>query len=270
MSTTGTESHNWNSGSVTKQPTCTATGVKTYTCRTCGVTKTESIAAKGHTPGAAATCTSPQKCTDCGTQLKAALGHNFSGSYYFSTHPHEEYQKCTRCNAGKKTGNTKKVDGCSICYPIVTFTITYNANGGTGAPSPQTKESGKALTLSSVKPTRQDYTFLGWATSSGASSAQYNAGSSFTVDANTTLYAVWRKDVVATGAKAIISSASCKKGDSVKVKIILQDVPNINSVLIYDVSYDASKLKLISGKLVKHLQWDPKTSLRILKILIQW
>ena len=79
MSTTGTESHNWNSGSVTKQPTCTATGVKTYTCRTCGVTKTESIAAKGHTPGAAATCTSPQKCTDCGTQLKAALGHNFSG-----------------------------------------------------------------------------------------------------------------------------------------------------------------------------------------------
>ena len=257
MSTTGTESHNWNSGSVTKQPTCTATGVKTYTCRTCGVTKTESIAAKGHTPGAAATCTSPQKCTDCGTQLKAALGHNFSGSYYFSTHPHEEYQKCTRCNAEKKTGNTKKVDGCSICYPIVTFTITYNANGGTGAPSPQTKESGKALTLSSVKPTRQDYTFLGWATSSGASSAQYNAGSSFTVDANTTLYAVWRKDVVATGAKAIISSASCKKGDSVKVKIILQDVPNINSVLIYDVSYDASKLKLISGKLVNNTGITP-------------
>jgi len=257
MSTTGSKQCIWNGGTITTQPTCTATGVKTYTCITCGETKTETLPKKDHTPGPAATCTTPQTCTVCGTQLKAALGHNFSGSYYYGEHPHSEYQKCTRCNAEKKTGNTKKVDGCSICYPTVTFTITYNANGGTGAPSSQTKESGKALTLSSTNPTRQGYTFLGWATSAGASNAQYNAGSSFTTDANTTLYAVWRKDAVATGAKAIVGSTSCKKGDSIKVRIILQDVPNINSILIYDVSYDASKLKLISGKLVNNTGVSP-------------
>lgn len=231
MSTTGSESHNWNSGSVTKQPNCIATGVKTYTCRTCGATKTESIAAKGHTPGAAATCTTPQKCTVCGTQLAAALGHNYTGSYYYSSHPHEEYQKCTRCNAEKKTGSTKKIDGCSICYP--TFTITYNANGGTGEPASQTKTNGKALTLSSTKPTRQGYTFLGWATSSGASSAQYNPGSSFTTDANTTLYAVWRKDeAISSDINFELSSSAAVPGSTVELTLKVTGTTKIDFITV--------------------------------------
>ena len=35
--------HAWNNGEVTKQPTTTSEGIKTYTCTTCGATKTESI-----------------------------------------------------------------------------------------------------------------------------------------------------------------------------------------------------------------------------------
>ena len=35
--------HDWDSGTVTKQPTATETGVRTYTCTRCGETKTESI-----------------------------------------------------------------------------------------------------------------------------------------------------------------------------------------------------------------------------------
>lgn len=44
--------HTWNAGVVTKEPTCTEAGVKTYTCTTCGATKTEAIAALGHVWGA--------------------------------------------------------------------------------------------------------------------------------------------------------------------------------------------------------------------------
>lgn len=240
MSTTGSKQCSWDYGKETKSPTCTSTGIRTYTCLVCGATKTETLPKKDHTPGASATCTTPQTCTVCGTQLKAALGHNFSGSYYFSTHPHEEYQKCTRCNAEKKTGNTKKVDGCTICYPTVTFTITYNANGGTGIPSPQTKESGKALTLSSTKPTRLGYTFLGWATSASASNAQYNAGSSFTVDANTTLYAVWRKDVVTTGAQIVVGSVTAAPGSTVMVPIEIKNNPGFDSMEIFFTSSNSS------------------------------
>ena len=73
-----------------------------------------------------------------------------------------------------------------------TYTISYNANGGSGAPSPQTKTHGVTLTLSSTKPTRVGYEFLGWATSPTATSATYSAGGSYTNNGTATLYAVWK------------------------------------------------------------------------------
>lgn len=72
-----------------------------------------------------------------------------------------------------------------------TYTISYNANGGSGAPSSQTKTHGTNLTLSSTKPTRTNYTFKGWATSASATTATYSAGGTYTSNANATLYAVW-------------------------------------------------------------------------------
>ena len=40
--------HSWDSGAVTKEPTCTEAGTKTYRCTGCGQTRTESIPATGH------------------------------------------------------------------------------------------------------------------------------------------------------------------------------------------------------------------------------
>ncbi len=40
--------HTWDSGVVTIEPTCTETGIRTYTCTVCQATKTEEIAPKGH------------------------------------------------------------------------------------------------------------------------------------------------------------------------------------------------------------------------------
>lgn len=72
-----------------------------------------------------------------------------------------------------------------------TYTIKYNANGGSGAPSNQTKTHNKTLILSSTKPTRTNYNFEGWSTSSTATSAKYPAGGSYTDNKAATLYAVW-------------------------------------------------------------------------------
>ena len=74
---------------------------------------------------------------------------------------------------------------------LPTYTVSYNANGGSGAPSSQTKTYGKTLTLSSTKPTRSGYSFQGWATSS-TGSVKYSAGGSYTANAGATLYAVWK------------------------------------------------------------------------------
>ena len=66
--------HNYTS-EVTTSPTCTAEGVKTFTCSDCGDTYTEVISSTGHAPGAAATCTSAQICTVCGAEIMAKLPH---------------------------------------------------------------------------------------------------------------------------------------------------------------------------------------------------
>lgn len=72
------------------------------------------------------------------------------------------------------------------------YTITYNANGGTGAPSNQTKYHDQNITLSGTRPSKTNYNFLGWATSSGATSASYQPSSTYTQNSNITLYAVWQ------------------------------------------------------------------------------
>ena len=72
-----------------------------------------------------------------------------------------------------------------------TYTISYDANGGSGAPSPQTKTYGVDLTLSATVPINGNLHFMGWAETSYATQAQYQPSGTFSKDENTTLYAVW-------------------------------------------------------------------------------
>lgn len=100
----------------------------------------------------------------------------------------------TATSATYAAGANYTSDAAATLYAVWkanTYTVTYNANGGTGAPSSQTKTYGQALTLSSTKPTRSKYNFLGWGTSASATTAVYSAGGSYTTNASTTLYAVW-------------------------------------------------------------------------------
>lgn len=70
------------------------------------------------------------------------------------------------------------------------YTASYNANGGSGAPSNGTKWYNEDYTLSSTTPTRSGYTFAGWATSANGS-AQYQAGGVYSSNQAVTFYAVW-------------------------------------------------------------------------------
>ena len=74
---------------------------------------------------------------------------------------------------------------------VSSYTVTYNANGGSGAPASQTAISGINLTLSSAIPTRSGYSFLGWSTDSNATTATYAKGATYTANKSVTLYAVW-------------------------------------------------------------------------------
>lgn len=76
-------------------------------------------------------------------------------------------------------------------WTLNTWTVSFNANGGSGAPANQTKKYGETLVLSKTIPTKANYNFKGWATSATATTASYQAGGSYTANANITLYAVW-------------------------------------------------------------------------------
>ncbi len=80
-----------------------------------------------------------------------------------------------------------------VLYPYWTkqYVIEYSANGGTGAPSSQIKTHDVTLQLSSDVPTRTNYIFQGWATSSTGAVA-YQPGDNYTANAAVTLYAIWQ------------------------------------------------------------------------------
>ena len=77
--------------------------------------------------------------------------------------------------------------------PMKKFTLSYNANGGKGAPSSQSVETtanSVVMTVSSVKPTRDGYHFCGWALTPNGH-VSYRPGNEITLTGDVTLYAVW-------------------------------------------------------------------------------
>ena len=88
---------------------------------------------------------------------------------------------------------TPKSSGITIYIKLAqSYTITYNANGGSGTlPSTQYKVYGTAVTLGSNNLTRTNYTPNGWNTNSSGTGTAYANGASYTRNASVTLYAAW-------------------------------------------------------------------------------
>lgn len=81
--------HSWDAGKVTKAATCTEKGIRTYTCQSCSITRTEEIPARGHKFGAWVTTSqedviSPAKqtrtCTVCGKKEQRNYGSRLRGT----------------------------------------------------------------------------------------------------------------------------------------------------------------------------------------------
>lgn len=100
----------------------------------------------------------------------------------------------TATSASYQPGGSITLTASDILYAVWkanTYTVSYNANGGSGAPSNQTKTYGVTLTLSNTKPTRTGYTFSAWNTAQNGSGTSYAPGGSYTANAAVTLYAQW-------------------------------------------------------------------------------
>lgn len=137
-------SHTYTS-KITKSATCTAAGVKTFTCSKCGDSYTQTIAALGHdykdSITKAATCTEKgvktfkcSRCTSSYTQDIAVLGHDYiskvTDTGYFEIYngswechkPYTFSTTCTRCNYWKTS--EKSIPIRSVTLQQKTFVYT--------------------------------------------------------------------------------------------------------------------------------------------------
>ena len=75
----------------------------------------------------------------------------------------------------------------------VNYTLSYNANGGSGSMSSQTVTEGQAAKLKTNTFIKTGYYFTGWNTKANGSGTSYSDGAYATFYGNTTLYAQWQK-----------------------------------------------------------------------------
>lgn len=127
-------------------------------------------------------------CTADGWYMTNASGTVYR--QYFDTGDATKFYAHWSCSSsGGETG------GGETPTPT-TYTVKYDANGGTGAPSNQTKKQGESLTISTVKPTKTGYTFTSWNTKKDGTGTKYDIGALYTVDAELTLYAQYKENTV--------------------------------------------------------------------------
>lgn len=101
------------------------------------------------------------------------------------------YAKIT--SASSYVSGTKTSTATNVTIPAkASYKVTFNDNGGSGAPAAQTKWHGTNLTLSSTVPTRSGYSFQGWGTSSTDTTVDYKAGATYSANEAKTLYAIWK------------------------------------------------------------------------------
>lgn len=195
-----------------------------------------------------------------------------SGSYPSRTgYTFKGWSTSTDSSVEYYAGSAYSVNASVTLYAVwqaYTYTVSYNANGGSGAPGSQTKTYGVNLTLSGTRPTRTNYNFLGWGTSSSSTSVAYSPGSTYSSNSGITLYAIWQLAYVkpriwglsadrcnssgtmtdeGTYAKVIFSWATDKPVSSIKIEYKDPSSSTWTAVSVTGSGTSGSVSKIIGG-----------------------
>lgn len=135
------------------------------------------------------------------------------------------------------------------------YTVSYNANGGSNAPSSQIKYADSTLYLTTSKPnppassssptyfnitgydnfgsnlshtiqatktTGTTYSFINWNTSSSGNGTSYNSGGAYTSNSNVTLYAQWQSNTGTTYSNnTLVGLIASARPNSAETKIAI-------------------------------------------------
>ncbi|MBQ6119115.1 MAG: InlB B-repeat-containing protein, partial [Clostridia bacterium] len=173
--------------------------------------------------------------------------YNFSLSYYLTAG--NCYYYGIRYFSTSGSGSISTYFTCDS----YTYSVRYDANGGTGAPDGQSFQSGASVSISETVPTRWRCTFLGWSTSSTATTATYQPGDTYSASSDITLYAVWG-DTPMKLTSGSSRSVSVSSGSSTYCMFVPSTNGNYtiyssgSSYYTYVVLYDADGTQLASNR----------------------
>lgn len=140
---------------------------------------------------------------------------------YFGTNGNQSFYANWNCSSsGGETGGGENPTP-------TTYTVKYDANGGTGAPSNQTKKQGESLTISTAKPTKTGYTFTSWNTKKDGTGTKYDIGASYTTDSDVTLYAQYKENTITYTVKYDANGGTGAPSNQTKTKgtdLVLSDI----------------------------------------------
>jgi hypothetical protein len=117
---------------------------------------------------------------------------------------------------------------------VDTYTVSYDANGGTGTITSDTKTHDVSLTLSDGSGfTREGYNFSSWNSSADGSGTAYAAGAAYNENADITLYAIW-SEATSVDQKSIdmISIYPNPTAD----RLNIQNIPEDSRIVLLDLT----------------------------------
>lgn len=122
-----------------------------------------------------------------------------SGGLYNNTYTFNGWNTAADgSGTGYMPGDTFIITGDTTLYAVwspITYTVTYDANGGMGSVpvDPNNYTGGATVTVLDASDDfcMDGYEFYGWNTAADGSGSGYSPGDSFQITGNTTLYAVW-------------------------------------------------------------------------------
>ena len=131
-----TSAHTWNSGAVTKKPTCTEEGEKTFTCTGCKATKKESVDKLDHKFGAWEKVDAEnhkRTCTLCKEETETGK-HNYKTSWSKDAKNH--WHECAECKDKKDSeahkpgpeATEKNPQLCTVCNYIIKPALEHKHN----------------------------------------------------------------------------------------------------------------------------------------------
>ena len=230
----------------------TYSNIANNTCDTCPAGRYSSAGAGSCSICQAGTYSAAgsSSCLTCAAGRYSAAGAGSCSICQAGTYSGTGASSCINCSTGYHSGA-----GASSCTAN-TYTIVYNANGGTGTTASSTHTYNVAKNLTNNGFSRSGYTFDGWATSAGGGVAYSNAQNvtnlTSTNGGTVTLYAHWKQDWVAV---TTLPSGTLKY----EIITMRENTPVWDPIIIADDSgnlYLLQRTRLIASAHEGRYYWD--------------